>query len=134
MSVYKQYSGDELKGAGILIDVPLSASGVEVPYSFIIARPSDLTGSAYFTLETKRNSEGNYSGSNANVLGTYDFSVEPLGTGGFVTSSFIASVNVNLTSDLTSSLKWTPDSTQDANVIYVRATGGCGLTIYSNDA
>lgn len=134
MSVYKQYSGDELKGAGILIDVPLSASGVEVPYTFVIARPSELVGSAYFTLETKRNSEGNYSGINANVLGTYDFSVEPEGTGGFVTSSFIASVNVNLTSDLTSSLKWTPDSTQDANVIYVRATGGCGLTIYSNDA
>ena len=134
MSVYKQYSADEIKGAGILIDVPLSASGVEVPYTFVIARPSDLLGSAYFTLETKRNSEGNYSGINANVLGTYDFSVEPEGTGGFVTSSFIASVNVNLTSDLTSSLKWTPDSTQDANVIYVRATGGCGLTIYSNDA
>lgn len=134
MSVYKQYSGDELKGAGILIDVPLSASGVEVPYTFVIARPSELVGSAYFTLETKRNSEGNYSGINANVLGTYDFSVEPEGTGGFVTSSFIASVNVNLTSDLTSSLKWTPDSTQDANVIYVRATGGCSLDIYSNDA
>ena len=134
MSVNKQYSADEVSGAGILIDVPLSGSGGEVPYSFVIARPSDLTGSAYFTLETKRNSEGNYSGSNANVLGTYDFSVEPLGTGGFVTSSFIASVNVNPTSDLTSSFKWTPDSTQDANVIYVRATGGCSLDIYSNDA
>ena len=134
MSVYKQYSADEIKGAGILIDVPLSASGVEVPYTFVIARPSDLLGSAYFTLETKRNSEGNYSGINANVLGTYDFSVEPEGTGGFVTSSFIASVNVNLTSDLTSSLKWTPDSTQDADVLYVRATGGCGLRIYSADA
>ena len=134
MAVYKQYSADELNGAGILIDVPLSASGVEVPYTFVIARPSDLSGSAYFTLETKRNNDGNYSGSTANVLGTYDFSVEPEGTGGFVTSSFIASVNVNPTSDLTSSLKWTPDSTQDSNVIYVRATGGCGLTIYSNDA
>lgn len=134
MAVNKQYSAGELNGAGILIDVPLNASGVEVPYSFVIARPSDLTGSAYFTLETKRNSEGNYSGSTANVLGTYDFSVEPLGTGGFVTSSFIASVNVNPTTDLTSSFKWTPDSTQDADVLYVRATGGCSLSLYSNDA
>ena len=134
MSVNKQYSADEVSGAGILIDVPLSGSGGEVPYSFVIARPSDLTGSAYFTLETKRNNDGYYSGSNANVLGTYDFSVEPLGTGGFVTSSFIASVNVNPTPDLTSSFKWTPNSTQDANVIYVRATGGCSLSLLSNDA
>ena len=134
MAVNKQYSADELKGAGILIDVPLNANGAEIPYSFVIVRPSDLSGSAYFTLETKRNSEGNYSGSTANVLGTYDFSVEPGSTGGFVTSSFIASVNVNATPDLTSSFKWTPDSTQDANVIYVRATGGCSLSLYSNDA
>ena len=134
MSVYKQYSADELNGAGILIDVPLNASGVEVPYTFVIARPSGLSGSAYFTLETKRNSEGNYSGINSNVLGTYDFSVEPEGTGGFVTSSFIASMVVNKTNDLTSSLKWTPDSTQDANTLFIRLTGGCGLTIYSDDA
>ena len=134
MAVIKEYSADEVSGDGILINVPLSASGVEVPYSFIIARPSGLSGSAYFTLETKRDNKGYYSGSTANILGTYDFSIEPLGTGGFVTSSFIASVNVNPTPDLTSSFQWTPNSTQAANVLYVRATAGCGLSIYSNDA
>jgi hypothetical protein len=134
MAVSKEYSADEVSGDGILIDVPLSASGVEVPYSFIIARPSGLSGSAYFTLETKRNNDGNYSGSTANVLGTYDFSIEPLGTGGFVTSSFIASINVNPTPDLTSSFQWTPNSTQAANVLYIRATGGCDISLYSNNA
>mgnify|MGYP006097514693 FL=1 len=134
MAVEKYYSASELNGDGILINVPLSSSGVETPYSFIIARPSNLSGSAYFTLETKRNSNGDYSGSDANVLGTYDFSIEPDGISGFVSSSFIASVVVAITPDLTSSFQWTPTSTQIADVIYVRATGGCALSIYSNDA
>lgn len=134
MAVNKKYSANELSGDGILINVPLNDTGAEVPYSFVIARPSYLSGSAYFTLETKKNSNANYSGIAANVLGTYDFSVEPEGTGGFVTSSFIASMVVNKTNDLTSSFKWTPDSTQAANTLFVRSTGGCSLSLYSNDA
>ena len=134
MAVNKEYSANEVSGAGVLIDVPLNDTGAEVPYSFVIARPSYLSGSAYFTLETKRNSNATYSGSAANVLGTYDFSIEPGSTGGFVTSSFIASMVVNKTTDLTSSFQWTPDSTQAANTLFVRLTGDCSLTLLSNDA
>jgi len=61
-----EYTGKQLEGMGILTEA-LTAG---VTYTFTFTTPPTLRGSAYFTLETVRNSNGFYVGIDENAEGT----------------------------------------------------------------
>ena len=139
-----EYSATELKGSGSLNKTVLEANQ---DYTFFIYRvpnqtgqSPNLSGSGYFTFETKRNALGNYSGSRAYVeSATLTPGVASSNTGSFgvktlVSSSYIFSYDLYATTSsnivspfnqftATSSFEFTPSVTVPINSVYFRATG-----------
>tara|TARA_R110001606_G_scaffold5848_2_gene26714 strand:- start:42 stop:752 length:711 start_codon:yes stop_codon:yes gene_type:complete len=85
------YNANQLTGAGTPIESLPSSS----TYDFELHRPSSLTGSCYFTMETKRNAEGAYTapttlisgedltittGFSASVANTFEFDENTTGS------------------------------------------------------
>mgnify|MGYP003653354813 FL=1 len=91
------YTAEQLKGAGVPIEA--LTAGTEV--TFILKRPLDyLSGSAYFTVETVRNSDGFYDATlPTNALGVYGMDTGLESTKSLITSSYISSVVVQPTSN-----------------------------------
>ena len=113
------YSQEQLYGAGTPIEV---LSGGTCTFTFT----SENTASSYFTMETKRNSDGYYNSSSpTNAIGTYgpfyDLSGDTL-----ITSSFIASIVVP---PGVSSFEFTPSSTINISSSFLRGTGNFTLQI-----
>lgn len=139
-----EYSATELKGSGSLNKTILEANQ---DYTFFLYRvpnqtgqSPNLSGSGYFTFETKRNSLGNYSGSTPYVANaTLNPSVASNNTGSFgvkslVSSSYIFSYDLYATTSsnavapfnqftATSSFEFNPSTTVPLNSVYFRATG-----------
>jgi hypothetical protein len=102
----------------------LTTANISGPTTITITTPASLTGSAYFTLETIRNSSGSYdSSSPTNALGSYS---SLSGVSSLVTSSYVFSVVVE---NGGGSLSFTPSSTISAGTAYVRGTGGISVEI-----
>lgn len=133
-----EYSALELKGSGSLNKSQFLSTS---DYTFFLYRvpnqtgaSPNLSGSGYFTFETKRNALGNYSGSTsyingaslnpsvANSSNTASFGVKTL-----VSSSFIFSYDLFETTNslysATSSFQFSPGSNIPLNSVYFRATG-----------
>lgn len=139
-----EYSATELKGSGSLNKTILEANQ---DYTFFLYRvpnqtgqSPNLSGSGYFTFETKRNALGNYSGSTSYVANaTLNPSVASNNTGSFgvktlVSSSYIFSYDLYATTSsnavapfnqftATSSFEFNPSTTVPLNSVYFRATG-----------
>jgi hypothetical protein len=114
------YSQEQLYGAGTPIE-ELSGSG-SCTFNF----KSENTASSYFTMETKRNSDGYYNSSSpTNAIGTYgpfyDLSGDTL-----ITSSFIASIVVP---PGVSSFEFTPSVAVAGGSSFLRGTGNFTLQI-----
>jgi len=102
----------------------LTTGNISGATTFTIVPPTSLTGSAYFTLETVRNSSGSYDPTSpTNAIGAYGSFVN---CGGLVTSSYVFSVVVG---EGTSSFSFTPASTISSGTAYIRGTGGITLEI-----
>ena len=117
-------SFSNLSGAG----VPIPSLSAGVLYNFKILQTNNSTPS-YFTVETVKNSNGYYNpGTVGNAIGTYDL------TGGsvisLITSSYISSVVIAGSSNLTSSYKFTPTNNIIASSSLLRSTGDVSLEIY----
>ena len=112
------YTANQLNGAG----TPIEALTAGVSYAFTITNTTS-TGSAYFTVETVRDSNGFYDSTRpTNALGIYSlFSVE-----GLITSSYISSVVVT---DLGGIYQFTPTSNIALGSSFLRGTGGISLDI-----
>jgi len=134
-----EYSAQELKGAGTLNKSILEAGS---DYTFFLYRPKNITGqspslsgSGYFTFETKRDANGFYNSTIipyvkgavfnpgiANSVNTASFGVKSL-----VTSSYIFSYDLfeitgsNVTA--TSSFEYSPSITAPVGSVFFRATG-----------
>ena len=139
-----EYSATELKGSGSLNKTILESNQ---DYTFFIYRvpnqtgqSPNLSGSGYFTFETKRNALGNYSGSIPYVANAaLNPSVASNNTGSFgvktlVSSSYIFSYDLYATTSsnavapfnqftATSSFEFNPSTTVPLNSVYFRATG-----------
>lgn len=108
------YTATQLAGQGTLGE---NLSGTK---TFTFLNSGEL---AYFTLETVREPNGFYTGSTpTNAVGTWSVSQSM----GFVSSSYIASVNVL---PGTSSLTFAPASSVTGTTYYLRGTGNFSLTI-----
>lgn len=112
------YTADQLYGTGSPTEALTSGSS----YNFALTS-SAQSGSTYFTFESVRNSNGNYSGSSAYALGTFS-SLSNVQT--LVSSSYIFSVVVNPGGG---SFTFTPDDNVPASGSFLRATGDTTLTI-----
>jgi hypothetical protein len=114
------YNANQLNGAGTPIEALNSGSS----YVFEITS-STCTGSAYFTVETVRNSKGAYDGQPTNASGLYsEFTGSNPDT--LITSSYISSVVVP---EGESSYKFTPSSDIAISSSFLRGTGGISLVI-----
>ena len=114
------YTANQLNGAGTPIEALNSGSS----YVFEITS-STCTGSAYFTVETVRNSKGAYDGQPTNASGLYsEFTGSNPDT--LITSSYISSVVVP---EGESSYKFTPSSDIAISSSFLRGTGGITLNI-----
>jgi len=112
------YTFDQLNRDGAYVEV---LSGTK---TFTLTNPS--SGSAYFTIETVRDSNGFYnSSSSTNALGTYS-SFTSIDEDSLVTSSYIASVVVPKGGG---SFQFAPDVTVEVSSSRLRATGGISLVI-----
>ncbi len=116
------YTAQQLSGEGTPIE---AISGQK---TFTLTKPSNLSGSAYFTIETVKNSSGNYASKPTNALGTYATFANGVGIDTLVTSSYISSVVIDGNST-GGSYKFTPTANIAVSSSFLRATGGVTLTI-----
>ena len=116
------YNANQLSGAGTPIEALIGGD----EYEFTIGAPT-CSGSAYFTVETVRNSSGYYGGQPTNALGLYSDFVS-INKDTLITSSYISSVVVP---NGGGSYKFTPTSNVDISSSFVRGTGGITLNIVS---
>tara|TARA_R110000803_G_scaffold16360_3_gene44876 strand:+ start:438 stop:1583 length:1146 start_codon:yes stop_codon:yes gene_type:complete len=115
------YTANQLNGAGTPIEALNSGSS----YVFEITS-STCTGSAYFTVETVRDSNGFYDSTRpTNTLGLYSDFVN-LNQNTLITSSYISSVVVP---EGENSYKFTPSSDIAISSSFLRGTGGITLNI-----
>tara|TARA_R110000772_G_scaffold133355_1_gene241781 strand:- start:492 stop:1646 length:1155 start_codon:yes stop_codon:yes gene_type:complete len=115
-----EYNANQLSGAG----TPIEALTGGDEYEFTIGDPT-CSGSAYFTVETVRNSSGYYGGQPTNALGLYSDFVS-INQDTLITSSYISSVVVP---DGGGSYKFTPTSDVAISSSFLRGTGGITLNI-----
>ena len=112
------YTPSQLSGAGVLGENLTKST----TYTFAFTNPS---ASAYFTLETIRNSNGFYdTGSQLSTSGSWVVSSSMMI--GFITSSHVASLVIPPGN---SSATFTPAINVDGTKYYLRGTGAVGLTI-----
>lgn len=114
------YNANQLSGAG----TPIEALTGGNEYEFTIGAPT-CSGSAYFTVETVRNSSGYYGGQPTNALGLYSDFVS-INQDTLITSSYISSVVVPGGGG---SYKFTPTSNVAISSSFLRGTGGITLNI-----
>jgi len=112
------YSASLLYGAGTLGENLTQAT----TYTFAFTNPS---ASAYFTLETVRNSSGFYD-TNSQLSTSGSWVVSASMQNGFIQSPYIASIVVPPGN---SSLTFTPATNITGTRYYLRGTGAVGLTI-----
>ena len=119
------YTGAQLSGAG----TPIESLTAGVTYDFVLVKPSNLSGSGYFTVETVRNENGFYDSTRpTNAVGTYtDFVNTPLI--GFITSSYISSIVCTKSTPTAVSYKFKPTVTIAAGSSMLRSTGNIGLQL-----
>tara|TARA_R100001509_G_scaffold80281_1_gene45109 strand:- start:352 stop:723 length:372 start_codon:yes stop_codon:yes gene_type:complete len=120
MATYS-FTAEQLKGKGILLDEiinSLAGGGA----NFAMTNPS--SGSAYFTFETVRNSNGDYEGVSPTVTGII---AENTNVKNLVSSPFIWSVSVD--PGVEGDVNFDPDENIPANSAMIRATGGISLVI-----
>ncbi len=119
------YTGEELSGDGI--DNPLLTAGVE--YTFVMAIPTNLSGSGYFVMETIPNATGSYDFTKpTNALGQYA-SLTNIPTDGLITSSYKSAIVCHRNPPDAVSYKFTPDEDVVAGTSKMRSTGGIGLEL-----
>ena len=111
------YTAQQLNGAGTPTE---ELTGLK---RFSLTNP--LSGSAYFTVEQVRRSDGTYGNTSTNALGVYNL-VSNLDMDTLVTSSYISSVVVP---PGLSAYTFTPTVTVTAGSSILRATGGITLII-----
>ena len=115
------YTANQLSGAGVLIEELTGG----VSYVFSIGNTTS-TGSAYFTVETVRDSKGFYnSTSPTNALGLYS-SFSDIEQDFLITSSFVSSVVVENGGGI---YQFTPTSNIALSSSFLRGTGGITLDI-----
>ena len=109
------YNANQLNGAG----TPIEALTGGTAYLFSITS-SACTGSAYFTVETVRNSSGYYGGQPTNAIGSY-YEFVSINQDTLITSSYISSVVIP---EGISSYKFIPILDVAVSSSFLRATGG----------
>ena len=109
------YNANQLNGAG----TPIEALNGGTAYLFSITS-SACTGSAYFTVETVRNSSGYYGGQPTNAIGSY-YEFVSINQDTLITSSYISSVVVP---EGISSYKFIPIFDVAVSSSFLRGTGG----------
>ena len=115
------YTASKLNGAG----TPIEALTAGVSYVFTIGNTTS-TGSAYFTVETVRDSNGFYDSTRpTNAIGSYS-SFSDIDQDTLITSSYISSVVVLEGGGV---YQFTPTSDVAVSSSYLRATGGMTLEI-----
>lgn len=120
------YTAEQLNGAG----TPIEALTRGTTYNFVLLRPSSLSGSGYFVMETVPNENGFYdSFQPTNAVGVYDFTTETDSVVGAVSSSYIMSGVVAPTPDNTSSFTFTPTGKVGVSSSFLRTTGNISLEI-----
>ena len=113
------YTAQQLYGAGTPIEV---LSGGTCTCTFT----SENTASSYFTMETKRNSDGYYNSSSpTNAIGTYG-SFDGISEDTLITSSYIASMVIP---PGVSSFEFTPSVAAAESSSFLRGTGDFTLQI-----
>ena len=113
------YTAKQLSGAGS----PCESLNGGATYTFTLANP--LSGSAYFTFETKRDVNGFYSGSATTANGVVN-NLSSVST--LVSSPYVFSVVVNPGGG---SFDFTPTVTMAASGSFLRTTGETTLQITS---
>tara|TARA_B100001094_G_C17939683_1_gene674871 strand:- start:221 stop:583 length:363 start_codon:yes stop_codon:yes gene_type:complete len=115
------YTASQLNGAG----TPIEALTAGVSYVFTIGNTTS-TGSAYFTVETVRDSKGFYDSTRpTNALGSYS-SFSGIDQNTLITSSYISSVVVPKGGGI---YQFTPTSNIALSSSFLRGTGGITLNI-----
>ena len=111
------YTANQLSGEG----TPCETLNSGTKYTFTLSNP--LSGSAYFTFETKRDVNGFYSGSATTANGVVN-NLSSVST--LVSSPYVFSVVVNPNGG---SFDFTPNNTMAASGSFLRTTGGTTLQI-----
>ena len=118
------FTGAQLRGVGT-VGLALTAG---TAYEFVMVVPDGLSGSGYFTFETVKNNQGNYSGSATNALGVYSNLVN-IPSGSLIKDSFKSSIVVHKTSPTAVSYRFTPASNIEFGDTVYRSTGNIGLQL-----
>ena len=123
------YTAAQLKGAGVLLADNITTG---LPLAKFLITNTTSTGSAYFTFETVRNSDGFYdSSSPTNGSGNLRIDVPPIGAtlipANLVQSNYIWSVVVPPGG--VCGFVFGPTSQVDASTVYLRGTGGISLEL-----
>ena len=122
------YTAEQLREGVLVTDALIG----ETDFNFTF--PSYLTGSAYFTFETKRNATGSYD--NVTPLGKGDKEVgassliviKPTGSAyetGYIWSAKVRDGGSNPNNVIT----WTPDINVGVGEAYLRGTGGISVNV-----
>ena len=122
------YTAEELRGQGTLTEAISGATSFEFTF------PSSLSGSAYFTFETKRNVTGSYD--NVTALGKGDkevgvnSSIVIKPTGSAYETGYIWSAKVrDGGSEANNVITWTPAVNVGVGTAYLRGTGGISVNV-----
>ena len=114
------YTAEQLKGAGTPTEALVGNK------TFTFTKPTNISVSAYFTMETVRDANGFYSGSIAsNAIGAYT-NFTNISASTLVTSSFIASVVIP---EGGGAFQFNPTVNVALSGSMLRATGGVSLVI-----
>lgn len=114
------YTAEQLSGAGTPTEL---LSGNK---TFTFTKPPNISGSAYFTMETVRDVNGFYSGSiPTNAVGAYT-NFTNIDASTLVTSSYVASVVIP---EGGGSFQFNPSVNVALNSSMLRATGNVSLVI-----
>ena len=123
------YTAAQLNGAGVLLADNITTG---LPLAKFLVTNTTSTGSAYFTFETVRNSNGFYdSSSPTNASGFIRIDLPPIGADtvpvDLIQDNYIWSVVIP--SGGVCGFVFGPTSQVDANTLYLRGTGGISLEL-----
>tara|TARA_B100001093_G_scaffold514289_1_gene587988 strand:- start:200 stop:589 length:390 start_codon:yes stop_codon:yes gene_type:complete len=123
------YTAAQLKGAGVLLADNITTG---LPIAKFLITNTTSTGSAYFTFETVRNSNGFYdSSSPTNGSGLVRIDIPPIGATtvpvDLIQDNYIWSIVIP--SGGVCGFTFIPTSQVDASTVYLRGTGGISLEL-----
>ena len=133
------YTAEQLSEGVLVTDALIGETNFNFSFSGSNSNPSNLSGSAYFTFETLKNSNGSYANVTPLAKGDKEVGVnsliviKPTATNqniSGVTDDFIWSAEIrDGGSDANNVITWTPETNVGVGTAFLRGTGGISVNV-----